>query len=95
MKEETLFFFLRLAAELTSVASIIFSFFLLLPKAPQYIVVYSTVGHSGSAMWDAASARPDEQCRVLAQDPNQQNPGPLKRSTQTKPLGHRAGPMIH
>ena len=31
-------------------------------------------------MWEAASAWPDEQCHVRAQDPNGQNPGPPKRS---------------
>ena len=30
---------------------------------------------SGRAMWDAASAWPDEHCRVRAQDPNRRNPG--------------------
>ena len=34
------FFFQRLAPELTSVATLFF--FILLPKAPQYIVVYSS-----------------------------------------------------
>ena len=43
-----------------------FYFFLFLPKAPQYIVVYS----SSCGMWDAASAWFDEQCHVRAQDSN-------------------------
>uniref|UniRef100_A0A9L0TTG6 Trafficking protein particle complex subunit 6B n=1 Tax=Equus caballus TaxID=9796 RepID=A0A9L0TTG6_HORSE len=40
-------------------------------------------------MWDTASAWPDEQCRVHAQDLNGQNPGPLKWSARTQPLSHR------
>ena len=35
-------FFFRLAPELTSVATLFFLLLLLLPKAPQYIVVYSS-----------------------------------------------------
>ena len=51
-------------------------FFLFLPKAPQYIVVYSFfMGPSSCGMWDAASAWFDEQCHVHAQDSNQRNTG--------------------
>ena len=54
-----LFFFLRLAPELTSVTNVLLCFFLLLPKAPQYIVLYSScrsfwlcyVGHCHSVAW--------------------------------------------
>ena len=53
---------------------------LLLPKAPQYILVVSA---SGCAMWDAASAWPDKRCHVCTLDLNQQNPGPPKQSVQT------------
>ena len=45
-------------------------------------------------MWDAASAWFDEWCHVCTQDSNQQNPGPLKQSAQTWPLGHRASPCL-
>ena len=47
----------------------IFLFFLL-PEAPQYIVVYFSVGPSSYGMWDAASSWPDDRCHVCAQDPN-------------------------
>ena len=52
--------------------------FLLLfhPKAPSYIVVYSSCSPTGSAMWDTASAWLDEQCHVHALDLNQRNSGP-------------------
>ena len=60
------------------------SFFLFLPKAPQYIVVYIlVVGPSSYGTWNAASAWLDELCRVRAQDPNRWNPGPLKQSVLT------------
>ena len=45
-------------------------------------------------MWDAASAWPDEWCHVRTQDRNLWNPGLLKWSTWTQPLGHRASPSI-
>ena len=41
---------------------IFFLFFLLLPKAPQYIVVYFVVAPSSCGMWDTASAWLNEQC---------------------------------
>ena len=54
--------FKRLAPKLTSVANLAFFFFSLKPSSTQlYILI---VGPSGSAMWDAASAWPDEQCHV-------------------------------
>ena len=57
--------------------------FLLLPKAPRYIVVYfSVVGPSSCGMRDAASAWPDERGRVGAQDPNLGNPGPPEQSLE-------------
>ena len=61
------------------------------PKAPQYIVV----GPSSCGMWDTTSAWPDELCHVHAQDLNRQNPGPLKSSAQTQPLGPGAGPFMN
>ena len=59
-----LFFFLKIGPELTSVANLLFLLLLLLPKAPHYVVVYPSVGPSGRAVWDAASAWPDERCHV-------------------------------
>ena len=52
-----------------------FSRFYFSPKAPWYIVV----GPSSCGMWDAASAWPDEQCHVRAQDSNRRTPGPPKQ----------------
>ena len=63
-------FFLKLAPELTTVANLLSSFLLFLPKSLQYIVVYIVVGPSSCGMWDAASAWPNEQCHISAQDPN-------------------------
>ena len=58
-------------------------FFLLLPKAPQYIVV----GPCSCGVWDAATAWLGKQCHVHAQNSNQRNPGRnpelLKQSVQT------------
>ena len=48
----------KIGPEPTSVANLLF--FLLLPEAPQHMVVYSVSGPSGCAVWDAASAWPDE-----------------------------------
>ena len=49
-----------------------FIFFLFLPKAPRYIVVYSSLwALLVVALWDAASAWFDEQCHVCDQDLNQ------------------------
>ena len=70
----------------SSADAVFLSFFffpLFLPKSPQYIVVYLVVGPSSCAMWDATSAWPDEQGHARPQDPNQQNPGPPKRSVRT------------
>ena len=49
------------------------------------------VGPSGCAVWDAASAWPDERCHVRAQDPNWQNRATKAecRNLTTQP---RAGP---
>ena len=69
-------FFLRLAPELTFVANLFFS------SSSQSAPVHScilVVGPSGSAMWDAASAWPDEWCHLGTQDLNQRIPGPPKR----------------
>ena len=60
VRSVVLWVFLRLAPELPSVASLLFCFFLLiLPKAPQYIIVYSSceclwlcyMGHHLSVAW--------------------------------------------
>ena len=52
------------------------------PKAPPvHSCVFLVVGPSSCGMWDATSAWLDEQCHVRIQDPNQQNPGPPKWST--------------
>ena len=68
-----------------------FIFFLFLPKAPRYIVVYSSLwGPSSCGMWDAASAWFDEQCHVCAQDSNQRNTGPPaaeRANLTTRPRG--------
>ena len=68
------FFFKRLAPELTTVANLLLFFLLFLLKFHQYIIVYFSlylvVGLSSYGMWDAASAWPDEQCHVCAQDLN-------------------------
>ena len=78
-------FFLRLAPELTSVANLplFLFFFFFFPKAPSTYLYILVVGPSGSAMWDAASEWPDEQCHVRAQDPKWRNPGQLKRNMRT------------
>ena len=57
----SLFFFDRAAV---STCDLFFKilFFLLLPNAPQYTVVYLVVGPSSRAMWDSASAWLDKQC---------------------------------
>ena len=44
------------------------------------VVYFLVVGPSSCGMWDAASTWPDEWCHVHAQDLNQQNAGPEKRS---------------
>ena len=50
---------------------------LFLPKAPPgRSCIFFIVGPSSCGMWDAASAWPDEQCHVRAQDSNQRNTGP-------------------
>ena len=55
-----------MAPELTSVANLLFFFFLFFPKPlPSYILV---AGPYGCALWDTASAWPDERCHVRAQD---------------------------
>ena len=54
------------------------------PKAPPvHSCVFLVVGPSSCGMWDAASAWPDEQCQVSAQDLNLQNPGLPKQSATT------------
>ena len=57
----------------------LFFSFLLLPKAPRYIVIYSNC----EALWLCFAGhhltRPDERCHVRAQDSNQRNPGPPKQ----------------
>ena len=50
---------------------------------PVHSCVFLVVGPFSRGMWDAASAWPDEQCCVRAQDLNQRNPGPAKRSLRT------------
>ena len=44
--------------------------FLLLPKAPQYMVVYAIAGPSSCGMRNGTSAWLDEHCRACTQDPN-------------------------
>ena len=56
-----------------------FSFFS--PKPPIHSCIFLVVGPSSCGMWDATSAWLDEQCHVLAQDPNRQNPRLPKQST--------------
>ena len=72
----------RLAPELTSVANLLlfFSFFFFSPKSPSTYLYILVVSPSGCAMWDTASAWPDEWCHVHGQDPNRPDPGPPKWS---------------
>ena len=58
-------------------------FFLLVSKPPSTQLYILAVGPSSCAMWDTTSAWLDEQSHVHTQDPNWQNPGPLKWSAQT------------
>ena len=79
-----LFFFLRLAPELITVANLLF-FSAFSPQIPE---VYScifvlVVGPSSCGMWDAASTGPDEWCHVCTQDLNWWNPGLPKQSVRT------------
>ena len=79
-------------ALLKSIFLLIFYFSFFSQSPPVHSCVFLLVGHSICGMWDAASAWPDERCHVCAQDSNWWNPGLLKRSAWTQPLGHRASP---
>ena len=87
MKEEgaASFLFSKIGPELTSVANLLLFFLFLLSFSPKpsstqwYIPV---VGPPGSAMWDAASAWPDERCWVCPQDANLRNARPPKQSAR-------------
>ena len=69
---------------LTSLLLFFFKDFIF-PFSPQSSPIDSCmfldVGPSTDGMWDAATAWPDERCRVGTQDPNRQNPEPPKQST--------------
>uniref|UniRef100_A0A9L0TTF0 small monomeric GTPase n=1 Tax=Equus caballus TaxID=9796 RepID=A0A9L0TTF0_HORSE len=52
----------------------------ILRKHPGTYLCVLVVGPSSCGMWDVTSAWPVEPCCVCPQDPNQQNPGPLKQS---------------
>ena len=72
----------KVVAELISVLIILYFFlrFYFFPFSPQMLPVHSciffVVGPSSCGIWDTASAWPDEQCHVHAQDSNQRNTGP-------------------
>ena len=53
------------------------------PPVHRRVFFFLVVGPSSCGMWDTVSAWPDERCHVRAQDPNQGNSGPLRRSVRT------------